>query len=35
MFNKGIEVNLDSVVDIFADRNQRRLQLKNVFEELV
>ena len=35
MFNKDIEVNLDSVVDVFADRNQRRMQLKNVFKELV
>ena len=35
MFNKDIEVNLDSVVDVFADRNQRRMQFKNVFKEKV
>ena len=35
MFNKDIEFNLDSVVDAFADRKQRRMELKNVFKELV
>ena len=35
MFKKDIEVNLDSVVDVFADRNQRRMQLKIKFKEIV
>ena len=34
MFNKDIEFNLDSVV-VFADRKQSRMELKNVFKELV
>ena len=35
MFKKDIEVNLDSVVDVFAVRNQRRMQLKIKFKEIV
>ena len=35
MFNKDTEVNLDSDVDDFAGRNQRRMQLRNVFNEIV
>ena len=34
-FNKDIEVNFDSLVGVFADKNQRRMQLKNVFKEIV
>ena len=34
-FKKDIEVNLDSVVDVFAGRNQRRMQLKIKFKEIV
>ena len=35
IFKKDIEVNLDSFVDIFADRNQRSMQLKSKFKEIV
>ena len=35
MFKKDIEVHLDSVVDVFAERNQRRMQLKTKFKEIV
>ena len=35
MFNKDTEVNLDSDVDDFAGRNQRRMQVRNVFNEIV
>ena len=35
IFKKDIEVNLDSFVDVFADRNQRSMQLKIKFKEIV
>ena len=35
IFKKDIEVNLDSVVDVFADRNQRSMQRKIKFKEIV
>ena len=35
MFQKDIEVNLDLVVDVFADKNQRRMQLKIKFKEII
>ena len=35
IFKKDIEVNLDSVVDVFTERNQRRMQLKIKFKEIV
>ena len=35
MFKKDIEVNLDSAVDVIADGNQRGMQLKIKFKEIV
>ena len=35
MFNKDIKINFDPIVDVLADRNQRRMQLKNMFKEIV
>ena len=35
IFNKDIKIDFDSVVDVFADRSQRRMQLKNRFKEIV